>query len=304
MSVYTQLNNHEFASFLANYQIGSLKSFNGIEAGVTNTIYYIETSQSKFILTIFEELDHTELPFYLELLDFLAHRDLPSARVIRDKYNNKIMTLKFKPAVLMEFLAGEVISIINPAHCAAIGAALAEFHLAALEFSLQQQSSRDLIWHQATAAKLHPLLDDSETKLLKNEMHLAEKFSLATLPQGIIHADLFRDNVLFENDKLSGLIDFYYACNGALSYDLAVVVNDWCFDETDNFLADNYTSLMSAYTKIRPLQQNEQDHWPHTLRQAALRFWLSRLHDFHLGPSGKLIQKKNPDTFRKRLEFW
>lgn len=301
MSVYTQLQRDEILLLLENYHLGHLEAFEGVNDGVTNTIYHLTTTQGEYILTLFEDLSADSLPFYLHLIEHHCEQGVPCPEVVKNKNGHAIMALKHKPAVIMTFLPGQTYEQINPTMRAALGRALAQLHQSGLSFPEKADNPRGLDWMRQTASRLHALLSDEDNELLHDELDFQSQQDFEACPRGIIHADLFRDNVLFDNDKISAVLDFYYACHDYLAYDVAIVVNDWCFDEAGQLSIKFSNGLLQAYQATRPFTDNEKRAWPALLRLAALRFWISRLLDYHSRESGELIQIKDPDEFKRIL---
>jgi homoserine kinase type II len=306
MSVYTAIANDELKSFLGNYDVGELKDFRGISDGIENTNYFVDTidntTDKHFVLTLFEHHSFEEMRYYLNLMHHLADNQVPSANPVADNNGAYLRTLKDKPAALVERLAGKSIRETTVAHCEQIGAAMGKMHAAGLSFESKQNNPRGADWRIQTADTLQKKLPDEELKLLNEEINFQKSNSIEPLPEGVIHADLFRDNVLWDGEQLSGFIDFYYACNDVLLYDLAVTVNDWCSHENYSLNRDKVSTLLNAYNNHRQLQEIEQQYWPVLLRAAALRFWLSRLYDKHYPRPGELVHTKNPDEFKAILK--
>jgi homoserine kinase type II len=301
MSVYTRIERHELEEFLRDYSVGTLVDFSGISAGIENTNYFVTTNQGGYVLTLFETLNTEQLPYFLDLMAHLAEHGVPCAHPAADLQGHYLRTLKDKPAALVQRLSGSNVEHPSQAQCAAVGGALGRMHTAGLSFQDYRANDRGPTWREATARKVLPRLTADETELLKNELEFQNSFPNQELPQGVIHADLFRDNVLFIGDRLTGIIDFYYACNDALLYDLAITVNDWCSEEDGSLRTDTSTALLIAYRQQRPLQPQEHQAWPVMLRAAALRFWLSRLHDLHFPRPGEMTHTKDPEVFRRIL---
>ena len=301
MSVYTSVSQSELEDFLQNYDLGNLVNYQGITAGIENTNYFVDTTKGQYVLTLFEILKADELPFYLELMAFLSEHDVPSAHPIVDKTHNYVHCLNGKPATLMQRLQGQ--SVLEPGakQCQSIGLALAKLHVAGKSFKLHQKNFRGAEWREKVGQVLLPLLSESDADVLHCELAVQAEQNYHNLPQGVIHADLFRDNVLFIGNELSGMLDFYNACNDSLLYDVAITVNDWCVcsnGELDFQLAKN---LCHAYASVRPLTTAEKEALPMTLRLAALRFWLSRLWDSHFPKAGEMTFQKDPDEFKQIL---
>jgi len=301
MSVYTTIEQSELENFLLNYHVGELVDFVGISDGIENTNYFVNTSQGQYVLTIFEELTASELPYFLDLMAFLAEHDVPSAHPIADNSGTFLRTLKGKPAALVIRLTGKGINQPNPAQCSALGESLGKLHAVSHQFPANRDNPRGPAWWHDMSVKLDGKLSPAERELLDIEMAFQNQHRLDPLPSGVIHADLFRDNALFEADQLTGIIDFYYACNDVQLYDLAITVNDWCSNSNGSLDSTRVTAMLESYVEKRPLLDEEKQAWPMMLRAAALRFWLSRLHDKHFPKEGEMTHIKDPDVFKQIL---
>ncbi|MDN5937260.1 MAG: homoserine kinase [Salinisphaera sp.] len=301
MSVYTKVDARQLQSLLADYAVGELERFEGISAGITNTNYFVDTSLGRWVLTLFERTAADELPYFLDLMDHLAKLGVPSAHPVARRDGGFLSRVADKPAALVYRLRGHSVHQPSGAQCAAMGAAVAEMHRAGIRFSGQRPNSRNLAWCAATRDLLAPQLDGADLQLLDDELAWLGGRKLDDLPRGVIHADLFRDNVLFAGDHVSGLIDFYYACNDCLLFDLAVICNDWCRSRNNRFLASRWEALSAAYARRRPYTRAEHKAWPAVLRVAALRFWVSRLHDWHFPRDGEVTHQKDPAPLARLL---
>ena len=301
MSVYTSIEPHELEALLREYDLGTLVDYQGISAGIENTNYFVTTTGGRYVLTLFESIGFVDLPYYLELMAFLAEHGVPSAHPLADRNGGYLRTFKNKPTALVQRLPGNSVLRPNLRQCRAIGGALGHLHAEGQVFAGRREHTRGPEWRRQVGEQLLPLLDAADAALLREELDFQAPYSRSGLPWGVIHADLFRDNALFIGDRLTGIIDFYYACNGVLLYDLAVTVNDWCFQygvlEDDKVLA-----ILENYHEQRPLQDCEHAVWPMMLRVAALRFWLSRLRDRLFPRPGALIQIKDPSEFKRILQ--
>ena len=302
MSVYTTVERDELEDFLSHYSLGDLVGYDGISAGIENTNYFVITTQDQYVLTLFEALSSDELPYFLDLMAHLAEHDVPSAHPMPDEQGKYLRTLKGKPAALVRRLAGHNIETTNPTQCAEIGKALGHLHMVGQSFKGHRDNLRGPHWWQVTARHLMPKLEPEEAALLQAELDFQRQHRHDALPQGVIHADLFRDNALFVNNHLTGIIDFYYACNDVLLYDVAVTVNDWCTLPDGDLDPTRLTTLLESYQTERPFSEAEQAAWPVMLRAAALRFWLSRLKDQYFPREGEITHIKNPTVFRRILE--
>jgi len=298
MSVYTEVGRDDLIAFLGEYAVGDLVSYQGISDGIENTNYFVTTTEGEFVLTLFEQHDFGELAYFLQVMTFFYEHGIPSAHPAADREGHYLKKLCGKPAALVLRLQGRGVSgLANVEQCAAIGDILGEMHLAGNEFKSRRPSERGHEWRRQTADHLLHKLDESQATLLKNELAFQEGYEELDLPWGVTHSDLFRDNALFDGNELKGIIDFYYASDEYLLYDLAVVVNDWCIDESGLPEQSRYQALMQHYLAKRALTESEQANWNMVLRAAALRFWLSRLQDKLFPREGELTQIKNPDAF-------
>ena len=303
MSVYTEVGRDELVAFLNDYAVGELVSYEGISDGIENTNYFVNTEQGQFVLTLFEQHDFDELGYFLDVMTFFYQHDIPSAHPAADKQGQYLKTLCDRPAALVMRLSGRgVNSVATIAQCQQIGDVLGKMHVKGQQFESRRVTERGHDWREQIAEKVLPLLDHDAASLLQDELAFQADYANLDLPFGVTHSDLFRDNALFDGDELKGIIDFYYACDEYLLYDLAVAVNDWCIDENGLIEHKRYQSLMHAYLSHRELTETEQDCWNLMLRAAALRFWLSRLLDTHFPREGELTQLKNPDAFLKILK--
>jgi len=302
LSVYTSVNEAELDAWLRQYSVGELKSLEPIKAGIENTNYFVTTAQGAYVLTLFERLPAAELPFYLDLMAHLARHGIPSPAPIADLADHYLQTLKGKPAALVTRLPGRSIERPAAAECAELGALLARMHLAGRSYPAYLENPRGPKWWRLAANDLKPHLGKEEVTLVESELAFQAQHRFPDLPRGPVHADLFRDNALFQKGRISGVIDFYFAGVDCLLYDMAVCANDWCLDENFGLEKARMDALMAAYEAVRPLTPGERTAWPVMLRAAALRFWLSRLHDFHLPRAGMLVHKHDPGHFRRILE--
>ncbi|MEQ1488832.1 MAG: homoserine kinase [Methylotenera sp.] len=313
MSVFTSVSTPQLQAWLQDYAIGELVELKGISAGITNTNFFVTMQESrgvqtKYVLTLFEQNAMEDLPYFIDLMSHLAAHGIPCPRPIADKKGNCLHILNGKPAALVSCLSGQDIEVPNAAQCAEVGRVLANMHLAGQSFEAQfpQHDSHNLRgaeWRTKTAALVMPHLSAAEQQLLQETMRFQAEFDTTKLPKGVIHADLFRDNVLFDGDKIGGFIDFYYACHDVLAYDLAIAVNDWCVVADGSLDEARLNAMLTAYQAVRPLSEAERGAWAGLLRIAALRFWLSRLHDQIFPHAGELTHAKDPNHFKKILKL-
>ncbi len=303
MSVYTEVSRDQLVAFLNDYSVGSLVSYEGISDGIENTNYFVTTEQGQFVLTLFEQHDFGELTYFLDVMTFFYQQGIPSAHPAADKQGNYLKTLCDKPAALVMRLSGRGVNgIATVAQCMAIGDVLGQMHAVGQQFKSHRVTERGPDWRQLMAETLLPHLDDDSAALLSDELAFQQSYANLALPMGVTHSDLFRDNALFDGDELKGIIDFYYACDEYLLYDLSVAVNDWCVDEEGSMDMQRYKTLINAYSQQRALSENELEHFNLVLRAAALRFWLSRLQDKLFPREGELTQIKEPDYFLNVLK--
>ena len=302
MAVFTSVSEAELNAWLGDYSLGQLLELQAIASGIENTNYFVTTSNGRFVLTLFEKLSADELPFYLNLMAHLARHGIPCPCPVANRRNQFLGELNGKPACIVSRLSGKSTTAPNIAQCAAIGAMLGQMHIAGQSFSQIMPNPRGAAWRAATAPQMRPFLDAEQAELLDSEIALHARQNWAALPQGVIHADLFRDNVLLEENRVGGLIDFYFACSDALLYDVAITVNDWCMDADGSLDAARAQAFLRAYHAVRPLLDSEREAWPLMLRVAALRFWLSRLFDLHLPRDGELIHAHDPRHFEQILK--
>lgn len=302
MAVFTRVSEPEFSAWLSNYSLGSLLELQGIASGIENTNYFVTTSNGRFVLTLFEKLSAEELPFYLNLMAHLARHGIPCPSPVANLHDRFLGELNGKPACIVSRLAGKSLTQPNASNCAAVGAMLGQMHVAGCSFAEAMINPRGASWRESAARQVLPFLPAQDAELLHGEVDFHAQHTLASLPQGIVHADLFRDNVLFDGERVGGLIDFYFACNDCLLYDVAITVNDWCMGPGSVLDAERTRALLDAYHAVRPFTAQEAVMWPVALRAAALRFWISRLFDLHKPRDGELVNAHNPDQFKHILQ--
>ena len=307
MAVYTYITKEILLLFLKDYNIGNLESFENILEGVENTNYKIITSQNTFVLTIFEKrVNKQELPFFIKLQKHLSKKNIKCPNPIANKQGQYIQIIQNKPCVIMSFLDGEKINNVIPHHCYQVGELLANIHKLTNDFNaIRENNLHQTKWmdifnkcKQAKDYRYNDLFEPIERELI----YLKENWP-KNLPKGIIHADVFQDNVFFINDSLSGLIDFYFSCNDFYAYELAIGINAWCFDEKVNFDQSKYTSMIKGYELIRNLSSKELIKLPILLRGAAMRFLLTRLHDKLYHQTKSYVTPKNPNEYFSILKF-
>lgn len=297
MSVYTSVGRDELSAWLQPLGLGELISHAGIAAGMQNSNYFVTTASGRYVLTLFERIEPQALDFYLMLMARLSGRGIPCPQPLADAAGQLWRPLSGKPAALLSCLPGTADEAPTPARCRLLGATLADMHAAGADLPNPLPNPCGAAWRQAVGTALLPLLDCDEQSLLADELAFQQAQDYSALPRGIIHADLFRDNVLWDSHgQLGGVLDFYFAGEDVLLFDLAVVANDWCFD------APALAALIEGYTSRRRLSDAEVAAWPAIRRAAALRFWLLRLEVRHQPRHGDVVTIKDPDHFRRMLQ--
>ncbi|KKW66869.1 serine kinase [Lampropedia cohaerens] len=307
MAVYTEVSVPQAQALIDQLGLGKVLSLQGIQGGIENTNYFVTTDSGEYVLTLFERLTAEQLPFYLQLTRHLAQRGIPAPAPYADASGHLLFTLQDKPAVVVDKLPGK--SELEPgvAHCSQVGELLARMHLAAQDFTLHQPNLRGLHWWNATAPQVLPHLGTAQRAMLEDELAhqnaLAASTAYGALPRSAVHADLFRDNVMFEHARLSGVFDFYFAGVDTWMFDLGVVLNDWCIDRQSGALEPlRASALLAAYQQKRPMLPVERRLLPDLLRAAALRFWISRLWDFYLPREAAMLVPHDPTHFERILQ--
>lgn len=296
MSVYTTVGRSELAAWLEPLALGEFSHFAGIAAGMQNSNYFVTVGGVRRVLTVFEHLTPGQLDFYLALMAHLAARGIPCPQPLVDRAGNRWRVLAGKPAALLSCLPGVGIETPSPENCRVLGAALANLHLAAADLPGALPNPCGSAWRERVGGELAPQLSTDERGQLQNELEFQARQNYSQLPHGIIHGDLFRDNVLWDQGRLTGVLDFYFAGEDALLFDLAIVANDWCADVA------SLQALVSGYTSVRPIADDEAQAWPALRRAAALRFWLLRLEVRHRPRLGEVVTIKDPDHFGGLLQ--
>jgi homoserine kinase type II len=306
MSVYTLVTAEELAAWLTRYALGAVRAFEPIAAGIENTNYFLTTDKARYVLTLYERLPAEELPFYLNLMAHLARAGVAVPAPEPDRTGALWSFLNGKPAGLVARLDGAPVEHPGIAHCAAVGRALADLHVAAREYRGRLNNRRGPGWWRQAARAVRPRLSPEQNALIAAELKYQSSFAKTKLPHAAIHGDLFCDNVLFTGDCVSGIIDFGFAATDALAYDLAITVNDWCLQPDDALSGhldpERVRALVGAYDAVRPLEFDERALWGPLLRAAALRFWLSRLYDLHIPRPGELTHAHDPGSFERILK--
>jgi homoserine kinase type II len=314
MAVFTEVSDSEAGELARALQLGELRELRGIQGGIENTNYFLTTELGEYVLTLFERLTQEQLPFYLRLMKHLAQRGipvpaphaLPASASAGNPDGQLLHQVCGKPAAVVDKLRGKSELAPSPAHCAGVGEMLARMHLAGRDYPLSQPNLRGLPWWNDTVPVVLPHVDESQAALLRSELafqnHISGTSAYTALPRGPVHADLFRDNVMFEDGRLTGFFDFYFAGVDSWLFDLAVCLNDWCVDlPTGAHDEQRARAFLDAYTGVRPLARAERQLLPAMLRAGALRFWISRLWDFHLPREAAMLQAHDPAHFERVL---
>jgi homoserine kinase type II len=307
MAVYTEVSDDELGCFLTGYDLGDLLSYKGIAEGVENSNFLLQTTKGSYILTLYEKrVAPADLPFFLGLMDHLAAKGIVCPTPIHGRDGKALRALAGRPAAIVSFLAGVWPRRITPVHCAGLGRAMALFHLAGRDFPGKRANALSLDGWRRLHGEVDARADEIAPGLagkIAGEIEAITAHWPQNLPDGIIHADLFPDNVFFLGDKVSGIIDFYFACNDFLAYDLAICLNAWCFEADGDFNITKARQMLSAYREVRPITQAELAALPWLARGAALRFLLTRTYDWLNRPEGAWVRPKNPLEYLKKLHF-
>jgi homoserine kinase type II len=307
MAVYTDVSDEELEAFIGSYAIGALTSFKGIAEGVENSNYLVHTETGPYILTLYEKrVAPEDLPYFLALMEHLAARGISCPLPVRDREGRTLKELAGRPAALISFLEGLWVRRPGIEHCARLGQALAQFHLAGADFAMQRGNDLSLLGWQAlfdaVRASADEVIPGLKDEIARELAHLKSHWP-ADLPKGVIHADLFPDNVFFLDDKVSGLIDFYFACNDMLAYDIAVCLNAWCFEPDASFNITKARAMLQAYENERKLTVSELASLPTLARGAALRFLLTRTYDWLNTDANAMVKTKDPNEYLRKLRF-
>jgi len=306
MAVFTPVTQEQAALLMSQLGLGELTELRGIEGGIENTNYFATTDLGDYVLTLFERLNHEQLPFYLYLMKHLAEKGIPVPNPAANSDGDILHTLCDKPAAVVNRLLGKSQLAPDAAHCAAVGAMMARMHLAGEDYNRSQPNLRGLAWWNDTVPVVLPYLEEDQARLLQSELayqnHIAQGAAYQALPKGPVHADLFRDNVMFDGEKLTGFFDFYFAGNDTWLFDLSVCMNDWCIDlNSGEHAAERALAMLNAYQEVRPLRSAERQLLPAMLRAGALRFWISRLWDFYLPREASMLKPHDPTHFERVL---
>lgn len=307
MAVYTDVTTDDLSNFLSGYDIGDLLSYKGIAEGVENSNFLVHTSRGHFILTLYEKrVAEADLPFFIALMEHLAGRGINCPQPVKNRGGGMLGRIADRPAAIVTFLDGLWIRRPGPGHCAAVGEALAHLHLAGGDFRMRRENALSLQAWRPLYEQAGPRGDSVKPGLceeISRELNVLERNWPKGLPDGVIHADLFPDNVFFLGDRLSGLIDFYFACTDTLAFDVAVCLNAWCFEADHAYNVTKGRALLKSYTRVRELGAEELAAFPMLARGAAMRFLLTRLVDWLAVPDGALVKPKDPLEYHRKLRF-
>ncbi len=312
MAVFTSVSADDARQLLAHYELGEFVTIRGIESGIENSNFFLTTTRGEYVLTLFERLSEAQLPFYLNFTSHLAMHGLPVPGPKVDRHGHALFMLHGKPGAIVSKLHGAPVLTPDAAQCAQLGSMMARMHLAAVEYEGTQPNLRGLAWWQEVVPSIVPFLDMATAGLLQDELAhqtaLAATAQYTQLPRSAVHADLFRDNAMFDDGKLSGVFDFYFAGVDTWLFDLCVALNDWCITREPGssygaLMDDKVHALLAAYQTMRPLTTQERQLLPDLLRAAALRFWVSRLWDFHLPRKANMLKPHDPSHFERILRL-
>lgn len=306
MAVFTPVTLDDLSPWIKQFPLGKALALKGIASGIENSNFFLTTERGEYVLTIFENLSFEQLPFYVQLMRHLAERGIPVPAPVANDAGELVVALHGKPAAIVSKLDGSSQMDPQPVHCAEVGTILAKMHLAGRDFALRQPNLRGLDWWVETVPKVLPFLDAETAALLQSELAFQRDFAAgstyAELERGPVHADLFRNNVMFVGERLSGCFDFYFAGWDTWLFDLAVTVNDWCIDlDTGRLDEARVVALTRAYHAVRPFTAADHAAWLPMLRAAALRFWLSRLYDYHRPREAEMLTPHDPTHFERVL---
>ncbi len=306
MAVFTPVSLTDLSAWLVDFPLGEAIAIRGISSGIENSNFFITTTRGEYVLTVFEKLSFEQLPFYVNLMRHLSERGVLVPAPIANKSGEIINALHGKPATIVTKLVGDCQLSPQPVHCAEVGRMLAKMHLAGQDFEMMQPNLRGLDWWLETEPVVLPYLDEDKRSLLRQEILFQKNFAASTpyqrLERGPVHADLFRNNVMFNGEELTGFFDFYFAGCDTWLFDVAVTVNDWCINlDTGAFDMARVRAMLDAYHSARPFTEDEQQAWPVMLRAGALRFWISRLYDFYLPRDAEMLTPHDPGHFERIL---
>jgi len=302
MSVFTPVSDEDARRLLEHYTLGELEALEGIAQGVENTNYFLSTTTGEYVLTLFEHIPAGDIPFYVGLMDHLAHHEVTCPAPMRRDDGEMITRVNGKPAVVVTRLPGAPRTVPTADDCRAAGEILASIHVAAVEYDASLENARGAAWREGFAQKVAPRLSRAENELIESENRHQAQYDDSVMPQGIIHGDFFHDNVLWDDEGYGGVIDFYFACDDVLAYDVAIAVNDWCVTREAQGDPEREAAFLEGYEELRPFESLERELWPAMLRRGALRTWLGRLGYNHFPRDSHMTIPKDHEFSRRLLE--
>ena len=297
MSVYTNLSTKDVSLLLSKYNIGALRSFKGISDGITNTNYFLNTSKGKYVITIFEDITEIKVKKYLKLMNFFSSNSMCCPEIMLTKSGGILSRVKSKPCSIMEKLPGNTIDKTNVSLCKSIGSIVGNFHTIGSKYNFKISNSRNVKWVEKNILKIKNHISGEQLDILNYSSKVFRKVFEMDLPNGMIHSDLFRDNVLAKGDKVTGIIDYYYSFNGPLIYELGVIINDWCINKDGSINLIKYNGFLNNYNLKRKLTATEKKQMNNAMIAAGLRFYLSRLVDMIFPKVGEITHIKDPSVF-------
>ncbi len=307
MAVYTKVSKADLSPIIEEYNIGQIKELKEIEQGIENSNFFLTTDKNRYVLTIYEKrVREEDLPFYLNLMQHLSQKKFPCPTPIKTKSGAVLSKIHNRPAAIVSFLSGKEAKSIKNEHIEQLGQYIAQMHLATSDFDMHRMNNMSLVSWLDLFGQIGKSADKIKNGLsneIENELRDLEKNWPKNLPTGIVHADLFPDNVFFQGTKLAGIIDYYFACNDFLMYDLAICLNAWCFENNNDFNVTKARILLRAYNKVREISDDELDALPILARGAAVRFLLTRLYDWFNPVDGALVKPKDPIEYLQKLRF-
>ena len=299
MSVYTNLDSKDVKSLLNKYNIGTLKSYKGIADGITNTNYFVNTTKGKYVITLFEDISQSKVKKYLKLMNYFSGKDLCSPEIMLTKEMDILTVVKSKPCSIMQKLSGKTITKTNSRLCSSIGKVIGTFHCASKDYNQEITNDRDIKWVEKGIKRIKGHVSKNQMSLLLYCSKVFKKLFTMNLPHGMIHSDLFRDNVLANKDDIKGIIDYYYSFNGPFIYELAVVINDWCVNQDGSINRVKYDNFIKSYNSVRELSLSETKQLNNAMIASGLRYYLSRLIDMIFPKVGEITHIKDPSVFEK-----
>jgi len=299
MSVYTNLDSKDVKSLLNKYNIGTLKSYKGIADGITNTNYFVNTTKGKYVITLFEDISQSKVKKYLKLMNYFSGKDLCSPEIMLTKEMDILTVVKSKPCSIMQKLSGKTITKTNSRLCSSIGKVIGTFHCASKDYNQEITNDRDIKWVEKGIKRIKGHVSKNQMSLLLYCSKVFKKLFTMNLPHGMIHSDLFRDNVLANKDDIKGIIDYYYSFNGPFIYELAVVINDWCVNHDGSINRVKYDNFIKSYNSVRELSLSETKQLNNAMIASGLRYYLSRLIDMIFPKVGEITHIKDPSVFEK-----